>query len=69
MKKNQSGFSAIEALLILVIVGIIGGTGWYVIQANKNTNDTLNNAGLGTAKAKKKKQTSSSTRVTSRSHC
>jgi Tfp pilus assembly protein PilV len=55
MKKNQSGFSAIEALLILVIVGIIGGTGWYVLQANKNTNNTLNNAGLGTAAKSGKK--------------
>jgi hypothetical protein len=58
MKKNQSGFSAIAALLILVIVGIIGGTGWYVVQANNKATDTLDNAGLGTtAKAKKKKQT------------
>jgi Tfp pilus assembly protein PilV len=58
MKKNQSGFSAIEALLILVIVGIIGGTGWYVMHANKNTNDTLNNSGLGTATKSTKKASS-----------
>jgi hypothetical protein len=57
MKKNQSGFSAVEAFLILVIVGIIGGTGWYVLRANNNTNKTLNNAGLGTA-AKTRKKTS-----------
>jgi hypothetical protein len=56
--KRQSGFSAVAALLILVIVGIIGGTGWYVVQANNKATDTLDNAGLGTtAKAKKKKQT------------
>jgi cytoskeletal protein RodZ len=47
MKKNQSGFSAIAALLILVIVGIVGGTGWYVMQANKSTDDTLSKSGLG----------------------
>ncbi|HEX5798371.1 MAG TPA: hypothetical protein VFX79_03365 [Candidatus Saccharimonadales bacterium] len=34
--KNQKGFGAIEALLILVIIGIIGGVGYYVYNANKN---------------------------------
>jgi type II secretory pathway pseudopilin PulG len=59
--RNQSGFSVVEGLLILVIVGIIGATGWYVMQANKNTNDTLNNSGLGSiAKSSKKKQTNPS---------
>ena len=32
MKKNQKGFSAIEGLLILLIVGIIGFAGWHVWQ-------------------------------------
>jgi hypothetical protein len=59
MKINkQHGFTVVEGLLILVIVGIIGGTGWCVMSANNKTNDTLNNSGLGTAvKATKKKQT------------
>jgi hypothetical protein len=58
MKKLESGFSAVEGLLIFIIVGIIGGTGWYVMQANKKTDDTLSSAGLGTAaQAAKKKQT------------
>jgi hypothetical protein len=61
MKRNQNGFSAVEGLLIFVIVVIIGGTGWYVMSANNKTNDTLNNAGLGTAaKATKKKTTTTS---------
>jgi hypothetical protein len=56
--RNQGGFSAVEGLLIFIIVAIIAGTGWYVMSANNKTNDTLNNAGLGTAaKATKKKQT------------
>ncbi|MEX2014318.1 MAG: prepilin-type N-terminal cleavage/methylation domain-containing protein, partial [Candidatus Saccharimonadales bacterium] len=33
--KNQKGFSVIEALLILIIVGIIGGVIYYVYNANK----------------------------------
>ncbi len=42
--KNQRGFSAVEGLLILVIVGLIGFTGWYVWQAKSNTEKTLNQA-------------------------
>ena len=44
MNKNQNGFSVVEALLIFVIVGTIGGTGWYVYNSNKKTNDLLNSA-------------------------
>jgi hypothetical protein len=39
MSKNQNGFSVIEGLLILVIVGILGGVGWYVWDSNKKSND------------------------------
>jgi hypothetical protein len=55
MKRNQCGFTAVAGLLVLVIVAIIGGTGWYVMQANKNTDNTLNKAGLGTAAKSAKK--------------
>jgi predicted negative regulator of RcsB-dependent stress response len=44
MSKNQKGFSAIEGLLIFIIVGIIAGVGWYVWDSNKKTNDILNSA-------------------------
>jgi hypothetical protein len=43
-KLNQKGFSAIEGLLILVIVAIIGGVGLYIYHANQKTNSTLNTA-------------------------
>gem|GEM_PF-5416893 len=33
MKKNQHGFGAIEGLLLLVIVSLIGFVGWYVWQS------------------------------------
>jgi hypothetical protein len=39
--KNDSGFSAVEALLILVILGILGGTGWFVWNARQNANKSL----------------------------
>jgi Tfp pilus assembly protein PilE len=44
MSKNQNGFGVVEGLLILVIVGILGGTGWYVWNSNNKTNDLLNSA-------------------------
>lgn len=37
---NQKGFAAIEAVLIVVILAIIGGTGYYVYQANNKSTDT-----------------------------
>ncbi len=37
---NQKGFGAIEAVLIFVIIGIIGGASWYVVKANKNVDKT-----------------------------
>lgn len=30
MKTNQQGFSVVEILIVLVVVGLIGGAGWYV---------------------------------------
>lgn len=35
--KNQRGFAALEAVLILIIIVIIGGVVWYVIKQNKDT--------------------------------
>lgn len=34
-KNSQSGFGVVEVLLLLIIVGIIGFTGWRVYEANK----------------------------------
>src|SRR6266700_3794862 len=42
--KNHKGFAIIEGLLILVIVGILGGTGWYVYNAHNKTTDSYTNA-------------------------
>ena len=41
--KNQKGFSVVEGLLILVIVGLIGFVGWYVWQSKNKTDKTLEN--------------------------
>jgi len=46
MKKlNSNGFGVVEGLLILVIVGIIGSTGFYVYKVNSNTEESLSNIG------------------------
>jgi len=52
--KNQKGFAVLEGLLILVIVGILAGTGWYVMKAKDQTDKTLgqtSNSSVQPAKA------------------
>lgn len=41
MKSNQRGFAIVESLLIVVIIGLLGGVGYYVWHAQKQANDTL----------------------------
>ncbi len=41
-KTNNNGFSAVEGLLILVIVGIAGFVGWFVWHSQRAINDTQN---------------------------
>lgn len=55
--RSQTGFAPVQALLFIVIIGIIGGTGYYVYTANKNTNDALkaNNSSTPTFKKSEKK--------------
>jgi hypothetical protein len=55
-KLNKAGFSAVEGLLIVVIVAILGGTGFYVYNAQKNTDKTLK-ADTSTTPTFKKKAT------------
>jgi hypothetical protein len=44
LKHNQKGVGVVEAILMLVIICMIVGTGWYVYGALKNTNSTYNSA-------------------------
>lgn len=41
MKNNQSGFSALESILILVLISTISFAGWYVWRAKDATEKTL----------------------------
>jgi len=47
--RNIKGFSAVEGLLILIIAGILGFTGWYVYSSHNKTSDTLTNADLASS--------------------
>lgn len=40
MHRNRKGFSAIEALLIAVVIGLIGVGGWYVWDKKKADKDS-----------------------------
>ena len=43
-KANQRGYSSIEIVLVLVIVGLIAFIGWYVFHTKSDINTTLGNA-------------------------
>lgn len=42
--KNQKGFSAVAVLLIVVVVGLISGVGWYVYKSQNKPKDTQQTA-------------------------
>src|SRR4051812_48934824 len=44
MNSKQKGFSLIYVFLLLVTVGIIGGTGWYLYKTSNRFNKTADNA-------------------------
>jgi Tfp pilus assembly protein FimT len=41
---NQSGFALIEAFLILVIIAVISGVGWYALHTKHQTDKILSQA-------------------------
>src|SRR6266705_3345452 len=52
--KNSMGFSAVEALLILVVIGILGFTGWFVYHSQKVANkDYSSQSSVQTSTTKK----------------
>src|SRR5579871_5801589 len=61
---KQNGFSAIEGLLILVIVGLIGFTGWYVWHSKNNSDKALSEAQAVSNSTLPKTAASSSSSVT-----
>ena len=51
-KENNAGFAAVEAVLLVVIVAIIGGVGAYVAQQKHTADITLNSSSSKTVPAK-----------------
>ena len=54
MKNNQKGFSAIELLIVIVIVGLIGAVGWLVYDRQKTAieSDSKSNKVTSTVETK-----------------
>lgn len=44
IRRTSHGFTIIEGLLILIIVGLIGFTGWYVWNSKNKTDNTYDSA-------------------------
>lgn len=39
IKKNENGFGLVEVLLVILIIGLIGGAGYYIYNSKQNEND------------------------------
>jgi predicted lipoprotein with Yx(FWY)xxD motif len=66
MKKSaQAGFSVLETLLLIVMVGLVAFIVWYVFHASSDTNATLDNATNTSNKAatKQLRATASSAKI------
>lgn len=44
-KRSQAGFGIVEALCFIVMFSMVGLIGWYVINENQNSQETLDNIG------------------------
>lgn len=40
--RNQNGFSLLETLLIVIVIGILGTIGWYIAQSRNNSSKNSN---------------------------
>lgn len=45
MKKNQNGFSVVEFLIIVVVVGLLAAVGWLVLMRSKDSKSNQANSG------------------------
>lgn len=64
ISKDQAGYSAVEALLILVALAIVAFVGWYVHNATTNANKTYSVTESSQKPATPKKTTTTKTTTT-----
>jgi prepilin-type N-terminal cleavage/methylation domain-containing protein len=57
MKANQKGFSVVEILIVIVVVGLLGTVGWLVYDRQKNNTDNKNSTTQTTQQEEKKETT------------
>jgi uncharacterized protein HemX len=53
-KLGQAGFGAVEGLMILVIIALIGGVGFYVYKQKSNADSKLSSSVTSTPETKSK---------------
>lgn len=51
-KQKQDGFAVVEGILIAVIIALVAGIGWYVMNAKNKSNKSLNEAASNTTTIK-----------------
>lgn len=64
MKRSEQGFALVQAILIAVVAGIVAFTGWYVIHASHNVQNSLNQANNAKNANPKKKSVASQPQTT-----
>lgn len=52
--KHQHGFAAVEAILVIIVLGIVGFTGWFVYHSKQATDKTLSRTGKSTLPIEKR---------------
>lgn len=56
MKTNQKGFGAVEVLIVVVIVGLLGAVGWLVYDRQKNSAQENSNSSQPVQQEQSQKQ-------------
>lgn len=56
MKADQKGFSVVEILIVIVVVGLLGAVGWLVYDRQKNKTSETSNTQVATQKEETPKQ-------------
>ena len=49
MKSNQKGFSVVEILIVIVVVGLLGAVGWLVYDRQKSKTSETSNTQVSTS--------------------